>query len=179
MMIFVLGTPDSGKSARAEALVTRPDPAGPLYYVATMEPYGEEGRRRVAKHRAMREGKGFRTIECPRSLQQICPQIAAEPGRVLLECVTNLVGNEIYAPEHAGWQDAQIVACVVQQVKALNSAARQLVAVSNEFAPDEGTYDAETLRYIRLVHQVNEELIKLAGEVHDVTGGSWRIYAVS
>ena len=38
------------------------------FYVACMEVYGEEGRRKVERHRALRAGKGFVTLERPRGL---------------------------------------------------------------------------------------------------------------
>ena len=56
------------------------------FYVATMEVYGEEGRRKVERHRKMRAGKGFVTIERSRELGGLR---IPEHGKnaVLLECV--------------------------------------------------------------------------------------------
>ena len=58
---LVIGAAASGKSAYAESLCLGHD--GPRVYLATMEPFGEEGARRIARHRALREGKGFSTLE--------------------------------------------------------------------------------------------------------------------
>ena len=33
-------------------------------YIATMYPFDEESRKRVQRHRKMRQGKGFETVEC-------------------------------------------------------------------------------------------------------------------
>ena len=63
MMHLVTGGSGSGKSAYAEQQVLEAGDA-PRYYIATMMPYGEEGRRRVEKHRRMRREKHFETIEC-------------------------------------------------------------------------------------------------------------------
>ena len=57
---LVIGAAASGKSAYAESLCLGHD--GPRVYLATMEPFGEEGARRIARHRALREGKGFSTL---------------------------------------------------------------------------------------------------------------------
>lgn len=57
MLILVLGGSGSGKSAFAEALTM--SFGGTRAYIATMEPFGEEGRRRIERHRLMRKDKGF------------------------------------------------------------------------------------------------------------------------
>lgn len=78
MFVLIIGTPDSGKSERAERLIS--DLAGdyPKFYIATMIPYGEEGKSRVEKHRAMREGKGFETIECPNNIHLLKDRLAGQ-----------------------------------------------------------------------------------------------------
>ena len=62
MVRFVYGGSGSGKSAFAEQLVVSCG-AERKYYVATMKVYGDEGRRKVARHQKLRENKGFVTIE--------------------------------------------------------------------------------------------------------------------
>ena len=49
MVRFVYGGSGSGKSAFAEQLVVSCE-AERKYYIATMKVYGEEGRRKVARH---------------------------------------------------------------------------------------------------------------------------------
>lgn len=53
---FVIGAAASGKSAYAEFLCLGHD--GPRVYLATMEPFGEEGTRRIARHRGDARGRG-------------------------------------------------------------------------------------------------------------------------
>ena len=48
---LVIGAAASGKSAYAESLCLGHD--GPRVYLATMESFGEEGARRIARHRAL------------------------------------------------------------------------------------------------------------------------------
>ena len=55
MMILVTGGASSGKSAYAEQVACAL-PA-PHFYLAAMKPFGEEGARRIARHRALRAGK--------------------------------------------------------------------------------------------------------------------------
>lgn len=70
MFYLVTGGSGSGKSEYAEKLVTDSGFRERIY-VATMEVFGEEGRKRVERHRRLREGKGFFTKECPRGLDGI------------------------------------------------------------------------------------------------------------
>lgn len=112
MMELVIGGSGSGKSRYAEGLAA----AGPSprVYVATMIPWDGEGRERVKKHRAMRQGRGFFTAEHYGSLDELeiepfknLPEgggAAAGPGAfggtILLECVSNLTANEFYSRRH-------------------------------------------------------------------------------
>ncbi len=83
MLVLVIGGGGSGKSAYAEALACRLSPQnkqGKRYYLATMEVYGEEGRKRVAKHRRAREGKNFITIEQKRNLTEAIGSIEPPAG---------------------------------------------------------------------------------------------------
>ena len=93
MIHLIIGTPDSGKSELAERLITEISQGRPIYYIATMIPYGDEGKKRVAKHRSMREGKGFITVEVPFDAGSI---VLPEDCSVLLECVSNLAANEMF-----------------------------------------------------------------------------------
>ena len=68
---LVIGAAASGKSAYAESLCLGHD--GPRVYLATMELFGEEGARRIARHRALREGKGFSTLERTRDVGAAVP----------------------------------------------------------------------------------------------------------
>ena len=66
MLILVVGGAASGKSAFAESLACQG--ALPRVYIATMQAMDEECEIRIARHREMRAGKGFSTLECPLGL---------------------------------------------------------------------------------------------------------------
>ena len=70
-MILIVGTPDSGKSVKAEEVALDLSLDTTRIYLATMIPYGEEGVARINKHKALRAGKGFITIERPRDIAGI------------------------------------------------------------------------------------------------------------
>lgn len=94
MIYLVTGGSGSGKSAYAEAMVMQSG-RGKRYYLATMEVLGEEGKKKVERHKKFREGKGMITIERPRGLWGLV--LDKGENTVLLECMANLAANELFA----------------------------------------------------------------------------------
>ena len=78
MITLVIGGSGSGKSAYAEQMAVKAAGNGSLYYVATMQVYDEEGKKKVERHQKMRAGKGFLTIEQPRRLKEAAKKVATE-----------------------------------------------------------------------------------------------------
>ena len=62
MLVVVTGGSGSGKSAFAEDRVLSFGESRRIY-IATMQAFDEESHRRIRRHRRMRSGKGFETIE--------------------------------------------------------------------------------------------------------------------
>lgn len=75
MIHLVTGGSGSGKSAYAEKLVTAQYKGDSKYYIATMQVYDEEGKARIERHRQMRSGKGFTTIEQPACIEEALTKI--------------------------------------------------------------------------------------------------------
>lgn len=97
MLALIYGGSGSGKSAYAENWVmNHKDDKGVSYYLATMQVYDKEGQKRVEKHRHMREGKGFVTAEHPQHIEDILQNPISKKDTVLLECLSNLVANEMF-----------------------------------------------------------------------------------
>ena len=96
-MILVIGGSGSGKSAYAEKVALECQKEKRHFYLATMHVFGEEGQKKVERHKRMRAGKGFVTIEQPTDIMQCLPALReAGGGVVLLECMSNLTANELY-----------------------------------------------------------------------------------
>ena len=123
MLIYVSGGSGSGKSAFAESLIETSDP-GHRAYIATMEPWGEESRQRIARHRQMRAGKGFTTWECPRDLEALSVPAGCA---ALLEDVTNLFANEWF-----GGLREEASSRVMAGVEHLREQASLVVLVGND-----------------------------------------------
>lgn len=167
MLALITGGSGSGKSEYAENLAVRlAKEAGlPLYYIATMMPFGAEGEKRVKRHRRLREGKGFATIECYVNLKELSLQ---EEGVVLLECLSNLTANEMFEEKGAGDKAAEEVLLGVRKIR---SGCRHLVVVTNDIFSDGITYDKTTEQYQRCLGEVNQALAKEADEVTEVVCG--------
>ncbi len=164
MIVLVTGGASSGKSDWAERFAVQlasgqpacaPDApdnrrgaTGKLVYLATMQPFGEEGARRIERHRNMRAGKGFTTVEAQWSLENV----HLDPdATVLLEDMGNLVANELFS-EAEGLQEAkQVRDAVIAGIEAVASRCANLVAVTNEIGADGDDYAEETQVYRQIL----------------------------
>lgn len=164
MITVITGGSGSGKSAYAEGrILERGD--GSRIYIATMEPYGEEGARRIRRHHKLRAGKGFQTIERYVDMEGLTiPKGCA----LLLECMSNLVANEMFRPDGAG---DSLVEAVMAGVRHLAAQADYLCIVTNDIFSESVPYEGETRRYQEYLGKVNQELGKMADEVIEVVYG--------
>lgn len=144
-MILISGSNGSGKSAFAESLVARTE--GDRYYIATMMAQTEENLRRIEKHRRQRENLNFTTLELS---HRVAEAPVTEGSVVLLEDVTNLLGNAIFVH---GEEPGQVFADIL----ALAEKCALLIAVTISGLSAEG-YDGETAAYIRDTEELNRKL---------------------
>lgn len=174
MTVLIIGVPDSGKSQKAEEIAVTLAGGGQKIYIATMIPYGKEGRQRVEKHRKLRAGKNFKTIECPVNIKELCDKDKRIAGSTcLLECMSNLIGNEMHHDANRDLSEKELITYIVDSVKALKAVAKNLVIVSNSFPLEGDGYDDDTRKYTSLVYLVNEELKQLSDEVHEYVDERW------
>lgn len=200
MITLVIGGSGSGKSAYAEQMAVKAAGNGSLYYVATMQVYDEEGKKKVERHQKMRAGKGFLTIEQPRRLKEAAKKVATEKvatekvsagkvaaGKVaaervpagkivLLECMSNLVANEMFSEENlsAVMDEAKIKQLsheIISGVTALQDSCDILIIVTNQIFEDGIRYDASTMDYIRLLGDINRQIAERAEQVIEVVAG--------
>lgn len=164
MIHLITGGSGSGKSAYAEEQILKLD-GDCRIYIATMYPYDEESRLRIARHRKMREKKNFTTVECYLELGQV--RVPGEAD-VLLECMSNLAANEMFWPEGAGKETARKI---LEDVRRLAGNCRNLIIVSNEIFSDGTDYAEETREYQRALGQINSGLGILADRVTEVVYG--------
>lgn len=164
MFTLIVGGAASGKSEYAEQLAVQAG-ALPRYYIATMEPFDAECCARIARHRANRASRQFETIERYTGLDGVrLPQ----RGTVLLECMSNLVANELYRPGGAG---RGTVAAVLHGVDTLLPQCQDLVIVSNEVFTGGSDYAGDTLHYLKILAAVNCGLAGRADNVAELVCG--------
>lgn len=165
MMALVTGGASSGKSAFAEQLAVAL--GGDLVYLATMRPFGEEGSRRVERHRAQRAGKGFATVECYGGLEGTLSTGCFDGATVLLEDLGNLVANGLFGGD--GPIGGASSAC--DGLAQLAHRAANLIVVSNEVGCDGYTYGHETLFYQKELGRVACEAAAMSDVVVECVVG--------
>lgn len=190
----IIDKQNSGKSLKAEGLAV--SCGKPLYYLATMKVMDEDGRRRVEKHRKQREGKGFVTIECEYDIRRIPDVIQElimgqakdqdlpneeecikEPGinaTVLLECVANLVGNELFDNPDRPWSadpmkvdKEKFARTIIDDIRYLKDRVANLIIVSSEYMIDD-TMDDRTVLYLKLLEKMNRKLLDMSEEEYNL-----------
>ncbi len=170
MMTLVSGGAASGKSEFAERLL---DAFPEKYYIATMQRADAESERRIARHRKMRAGKGFCTIECPVGLAGAAKALP-KGSAVLLECLSNLAANELFSGTPGGSEAAYLR--ILAGIEAVRERADTVVIVTNGLFSDGVTYDPGTMEYLRLLARLNREIVRRAGRAAEVAAAIavWR-----
>lgn len=202
MITLITGGSGSGKSAYAEKYICRVSNENGYkekYYIATMQVFDDEGQRKIDRHRRLRAGKGFITIEQPRDIQNAVSKLQSESslktGRsALLECMSNLVANEMFPTvdasgiqaaeaekealdDHENMKDydtaqiSRVSKKVLKEVSILSENVAELVIVTNNVFEDGVCYDESTMNYIKAMGIVNRGLAAMAESVVEVVAG--------
>ncbi|MCI6064801.1 bifunctional adenosylcobinamide kinase/adenosylcobinamide-phosphate guanylyltransferase [bacterium] len=187
MITLVTGGSGSGKSAYAESLLSSCE--GIRYYIATMQIYDAEGEKKVERHRKLRAGKGFLTIESPMNVGKIRFACAGEAEQAqyrqgaerkvqgsfgkksaLLECMSNLTANEMFTKDGMKSEE-EVVEKIVSEIQTISKKLDNLVIVTNNVFEDGVIYDAGTMEYLRALGRINAALARLADRVAEVVVG--------
>ena len=95
---------------------------------------------------------------------------------VLLECMSNLVANEMFSEENlsAVMDEAKVKQLsheIISGVTALQDSCDILIIVTNQIFEDGIRYDASTMAYIRLLGDINRQIAERAEQVIEVVAG--------
>ncbi|MGN0696329.1 MAG: bifunctional adenosylcobinamide kinase/adenosylcobinamide-phosphate guanylyltransferase [Oscillospiraceae bacterium] len=161
MFVLITGGSKNGKSSIAEKILTAY--AVPKYYIATMEPFGEEAQAAIKRHREMRCGKGFVTVEKYTDVGEI---ILPQGSGALLECVGNLCANEIFSAgqEHPAEK-------ILRDIGKLSESTEIFAAVTSQVGSDGIIYPKETMNYIGEMGLINSGLAEMADAVIEAVFG--------
>ncbi len=171
MMILVIGGSGSGKSAFAEKMACLVSREGiKKYYLATMRIFDEEGRQKVERHKRLRREKAFFTIEQPTEIYRALEKMGSGKKTVLLECISNLAANEMFAGETPK-PAMQVGQSIVSDLERLRANTTHFVVVSNNVFEDGLFYDRTTTDYIHAMGEINQRLAVMADQVVEVVAG--------
>lgn len=184
MIHLVFGGSGSGKSAFAEKAVMELNCRTKIY-LATMKVYGQEGLEKVKRHQRLRASKGFFTVEAPCSifeslksfLEKTCSNDSETFGQqetsgnvVLLECLSNLVANEMFRDGEIVPEE-QVVERIEHDLKNVMTLAENLVVVSGNVFEDGIEYDEATRRYMKALAEITDFIAERADRVTEVVVG--------
>ncbi len=182
-MIFVTGGSGSGKSKYAEQLAVKEAAkrGADLYYLATMRIFDEEDEKKADRHRKMRAGKGFETIESPTNIDEVADRVNLKNAVVLLECISNLTANEMFKENDGKYECIpadRVTEKIVRDVQKLEDSAAELVVVSDDIfcggdygGSDESNIDGGTKAYAVALGDINARLAEMSDEAWEVIAG--------
>lgn len=170
MLVLITGGSGSGKSAYAEERICGLARTN-KYYLACMQVYGEEGLKKVQRHREMRAGKGFVSLEQHTDIADALRKMEdPEQATVLVECMSNLTANEMFREEGIVDRDTVEEKILADMKRLIAGTANQVIVTNNVF--DDGiTYEETTRQYMRTLGRINARLAALANEVVEVVVG--------
>lgn len=162
MTVLITGGSKCGKSSFAEKIFD--SIKGRKIYLATMKPYGEEAEKAIARHRILRAGKGFETIEKYTDIGEL---EFDKDNSVLLECIGNLLANEMFRNEQV-----QISADkIADEIKQISTKVNNLVIVTNQVGSDGMDYQEGTELYISEMGKLNQKIASIADTVVECVYG--------
>ena len=186
MLVLVIGGSASGKSAFAEEIIEKiRDKNGNKYYLAFMKNDSVAAEKRIERHKKLRDGKGFITLEITCDVDKKLPEIIDNSvkktacvsehegnspegidkekrrGRdtVLMESVGVLLANEMF-----GDSDVREDAGEYVLSELLNSSEyfENTVIVAEDVFADGNDYDEYSRKYIEALGDVNRGLAERA-----------------
>lgn len=162
MITLITGGSKCGKSRFAEKLLD--SFTGSKVYIATMQPIGDEAFEAIGRHRRLRQGKGFATVEKYTDISEVT---LPEGSAVLIECVGNLCANEMFSGEEMCYPADKIA----EGIRKLSKAAAELVIVTNQVGSDGIAYAETTAAYIAEMGEINRRLAAFADNVVECVYG--------
>lgn len=175
MLTLVTGGARSGKSRHAESLVASADG---VLYIATSHIFDEEMAARIQHHRDSRPAH-WRTEERWQQLAEIITPDNAPNEAVLLECITTLVTNLLFAygadDDADSWDYTALEAQVQQEIETLIAACAAcpspVVLVTNEVGMGIVPENRLARHFRDIAGRVNQRLAQAADHVWLVVSG--------
>ena len=161
---LIIGAAASGKSEYAERLLCRISGGMRRVYLATMDSKDHEAEARILRHRALRVGKGFITMEYP-----VIPEVLPlnQSDAVLLEDLNNLAANTLFSPPARPKGQGSLFDALLR----LSDSCGHLVVVSCDLTRDGGQYPDSVTTYLSLLEALHQDLAERFDLVVEVVCG--------
>lgn len=184
MITLIYGGSSSGKSEFAEDYISSLKNSN-KFYLATMKASDTESIARIQRHRNLRKDKDFVTLEHDVDIKNSVSEIikisdnnlhgtlessAHGSSSILLECMSNLVANEMFR-EGKIISSEKCIEKISGDLKALYKTADDVVIVSNNIFEDGLKYDTVTNDYLNALGKINRIIANDADEVYEVVVG--------
>ncbi|WP_294391689.1 bifunctional adenosylcobinamide kinase/adenosylcobinamide-phosphate guanylyltransferase [uncultured Sphingomonas sp.] len=159
--MLVIGGARSGKSRHAQALAE--SCAGTLVFIATAQPFDDEMRDRIDRHRSDR-GPRWRTVEAPRSLAAAVEQADRPDAVILVDCLTLWASNLLLAEE-------ALDAPLAELEHVLARGRGRIILVANEVGLGIVPDNALARRFRDMAGTINQRVAASVDRVHLVVAG--------
>lgn len=154
-IILVTGGSRSGKSAYALKLAR-------CYvkkvFIATAEPFDDEIRERIARHKRNRDSS-FRTVEEPLDLAEALLSLPLEVDVAVIDCMAMWVGNLMH---HYAIKEIPSLKKIIKELK---NPPCDLIIVTNEVGMGIIPDNEQARRYRDILGSLNQQIAKLARQV--------------
>ena len=170
MTCFISGGAKSGKSALAQDLAVALAKGGRRYYVATMISTGSEDDDRIRRHIAQRDGMGFETVECFRTIMD-CLKTADKEGVFLVDSITALIQNSLFPVEKNYEMDLPAATRCADELIQFARTVRHAVFVSDYIYSDAERYSESTELYRKCLAEIDRRLAAVCDTVIEVSAG--------
>ena len=171
MNVLISGGTKNGKTGFAQETALRLSRGGRHFYVATMIPYDEEDRARIARHIDDRAGLGFETLEVPRDIAS-CLADGGADATYLVDSVTALLLNEMYPASFDAEADPQAAERCREGLLKLAAGAENAVFVTDYLYSDAVRYDGFTEKYRADLASLDRALAAVCDTVIELCAGN-------
>ncbi len=171
MNVLISGGSKNGKTSFAQDIAVRLSGGGRRYYVATMIPYDDEDRARIARHIADRAEQGFQTLETGRDIAA-CLEGTDKNGTFLVDSLTALLMNEMFPDAHCGDADPMAAERCREGLLKVAKETRHAVFVTDYLYSDAARYDAFTEEYRKNLALLDRALAAVCDTVIELCAGN-------
>jgi adenosylcobinamide kinase / adenosylcobinamide-phosphate guanylyltransferase len=163
-ILLITGGCRSGKSTCAQQLAESLPP--PRLFVATCPVTDDEMRRRIERHRTLRSGRGWETVEEPIDLAGVFRR-NTEHGVLLVDCITLWINNLMHDAQHQSREitEDDVAERCGQMLQAAGECRGTTIFVTNEVGLGVVPENALARRYRDLVGRANQVIAARADAV--------------